>query len=90
MPTHDSRKAVVSSLPSCTMATIEALYIFDEHKYVSRPPLLPCDSPGIMLMYDTATSSSTMSTAAAHHHLLPSYRCTCNSPRPALASYTCR
>ena len=68
------------------MSAIEALYIFDEHKYVSN-------DAGITIHWQSLTcllalSFSIMSIPIAHLHLLLSYLSTYNSPHPDRVSPT--
>jgi hypothetical protein len=65
------------------MATIEALYIFDEHKYVSSLAILTIQD-SIMLTAPLATSYSTMSTLEDRLLLQRCSRSTSSSPHRAL------
>jgi hypothetical protein len=66
------------------MASIEALYIFDEHKYVSSLAI-GLHAQAHLSDYVTATSSSTMSIPADHLHPRHCSRSTSNNLRRALA-----
>lgn len=66
------------------MATIEALYIFDEHKYVSSLAIA-FNAHQHTLTRPQVTLYSTMYTPAGHLRLRHCFPSTCNSLHRALA-----
>ncbi len=70
------------------MSAIEALYIFDEHKYVSIDTEIT--TPSRSLTRFSALSFSIMSTPIARLHHLLSYLFICNRPLLARVSHASR